>query len=77
MDEEQKLIAKQEIINRELEFEKGLMIERELRVKEIESNVLDINQIMKELAALVLEQSDSISKSSYYCAFFYFPSLLY
>ncbi|XP_073997617.1 syntaxin 13 isoform X2 [Rhodnius prolixus] len=44
-----------------LEFEQGLLIEREQRIKEIESCVLDINQIMKELASSVFKQAEDIN----------------
>jgi t-SNARE complex subunit (syntaxin) len=39
-----------------LEFEQGLLIERENRVRQIEADILDVNDIMKDLANLVVEQ---------------------
>lgn len=47
---------------RRLEFQQGLLLEREDMVKLIEGNILDANQIMRELAALVYVQGDTISK---------------
>lgn len=34
---------------RTLEFEHGLILEREDRIKQIEGDILDVNQIMREL----------------------------
>lgn len=41
---------------RHLEFEHGLLIERENRVRQIEADIVDVNDIMRELATLVVEQ---------------------
>ncbi|XP_053975348.1 syntaxin-12 [Hylaeus volcanicus] len=45
---------------RTLEFQQGLLLEREDRIKKIEGNILDVNQIMRELAALVHQQDETI-----------------
>ncbi|XP_015111532.1 syntaxin-7 [Diachasma alloeum] len=45
---------------RTLEFEQGLVLEREDRIKRIEGDILDVNQIMRELGALVHQQGDAI-----------------
>ncbi|KYM98304.1 Syntaxin-12 [Cyphomyrmex costatus] len=45
---------------RTLEFQHGLLLEREDRIKRIEGDILDVNQIMRELAALVHRQGDTI-----------------
>lgn len=45
---------------RTLEFEQGMLLEREDRVKRIEGDILDVNQIMRELGALVHVQSSTI-----------------
>lgn len=47
---------------RTLEFQQGLLLEREDRIKRIEGDILDVNQIMRELAALVHQQGDTIGK---------------
>lgn len=47
---------------RTLEFQQGLLLEREDRIKRIEGDILDVKQIMRELAALVLQQGDTIGK---------------
>lgn len=59
---------------RSLEFEHGMLVEREDRVKRIEDDVLDINQIMSELGALVHIQGDAIGKSE---EIFYFTIFKY
>ncbi|ODN05201.1 Syntaxin-7 [Orchesella cincta] len=43
-----------------LEFEQGLLLEREDRVNQIQSDIIDCNDIMKELATLVNEQAEVI-----------------
>ncbi|CAL8082848.1 unnamed protein product [Orchesella dallaii] len=43
-----------------LEFEQGLLLEREERVNQIQSDIVDCNDIMKELATLVNEQAEVI-----------------
>lgn len=51
-------------MHRTLEFQHGLLLEREDRIKRIEGDILDVNQIMRELAALVHQQGDTIGKCS-------------
>ncbi|XP_046748442.1 syntaxin-12 [Diprion similis] len=50
----------QKDVQRSLEFEQGLLLEREERIRRIEGDILDVNQIMRELGALVHQQGDSI-----------------
>ncbi|XP_018572998.1 syntaxin-12 [Anoplophora glabripennis] len=50
----------QQALAREMAFEQGMMLEREARIKQIEADVLDINQIMRELGSLVHEQGETI-----------------
>lgn len=47
---------------RELAFEQDLLQERETRVRQIESDILDLNQIMRDLGSLVHEQGENIGK---------------
>lgn len=47
---------------RSLEFETGLLKERQQRIATIEKNIIDINQIMSEVNALVHSQAEDISK---------------
>ncbi|XP_066254619.1 syntaxin-7 [Euwallacea similis] len=60
-DEDNEEQQKQMQLNREMQFEQEMMLEREERVKQIEADVLDINQIMRELGSLVYEQGEVIS----------------
>ncbi|KAF4521457.1 hypothetical protein B566_EDAN001754 [Ephemera danica] len=61
IEEQQRLIAQQRQLQRELEFEHGMLHERERRMRQIEEDVLDVNQIMRELAAMVHDQGESIT----------------
>lgn len=45
---------------RTLEFQQGLLLEREDRIRQIEGYILDVNQIMRDLATLVHQQGDTI-----------------
>ncbi|XP_031772542.1 syntaxin-12 [Apis florea] len=64
-EEQQRLLQAQEdehrVTQRNLEFQQGLLLEREDRIKRIEGDILDVNQIMRELAALVYQQGDTIN----------------
>jgi hypothetical protein len=60
--EEAEQIAAQKSLQRELEFEHEMLLEREHRIQQIEADILDVNQIMRELGAMVHEQGDTISK---------------
>lgn len=55
-DEKQMQIKKM----RELAFEQEFIIEREKNIRQIESDILDINQITRELSSVVLSQRDNI-----------------
>lgn len=45
---------------REMAFEHDMLVERESRIMQIESDILDVNQIMRELGALVHVQGETI-----------------
>lgn len=60
--EEAEQIATQKSLQREVEFEHEILLEREHRIHQIEADILDVNQIMRELGAMVYEQGDTISK---------------
>lgn len=49
-------------LQQQLEFEQGLLVEREGRVRQIESDIVDCNDIMRDLALLVNEQGQVIGK---------------
>lgn len=41
-------------------FEQDMLLERESRIQEIESDILDVNQIMRDLGSLVNLQAETI-----------------
>ncbi|KAL3198232.1 hypothetical protein MRX96_014467 [Rhipicephalus microplus] len=43
-----------------MDYEQALLVEREQRIRRIESDMLDCNQIFKDLANIVHEQGDVI-----------------
>ncbi|XP_057341360.1 syntaxin-7 [Microplitis mediator] len=61
---EQKEWALQDSLQRHeqrvLEFERGMLLEREDLLNKLEGDILDVNQIMRELGALVNQQGGSI-----------------
>ncbi|XP_026480583.1 syntaxin-12-like [Ctenocephalides felis] len=60
IDDQARLLQAQRQIQNEQEFERDMLLEREARVKQIEADVLDVNQIMRELSALVHTQGEAI-----------------
>ncbi|CAG9763041.1 unnamed protein product [Ceutorhynchus assimilis] len=58
--EESPTIQRQMQLAREMQFEQEMMLEREERVKQIEGDVLDINQIMRELGSMVHDQGQTV-----------------
>lgn len=50
----------QKALQQNLQFEQSMLKEREQRVRQIEEDVLDVNQIMRELSALIHQQGESI-----------------
>lgn len=59
-DEEATLIANQQAQARIIEFEESMLLEREAYINKIEADVLDVNQIMQELAEMVNSQGQSV-----------------
>lgn len=55
-------VQQQAQLARELAFEQELMLDRETRIKQIEADILDINQIMRELGSLVHQQGETIGE---------------
>lgn len=52
----------QKQMQKNLQFEQSMMKEREQRVRQIEEDVLDVNQIMRELNTLINQQGEAIGK---------------
>ncbi|XP_046673102.1 syntaxin-12 [Homalodisca vitripennis] len=60
-EEQLRQLHQQRLMQQDLEFIHGLQIERLQRVKQIEEDVLDVNEVMRELAAMVVEQEQSVN----------------
>lgn len=58
-------VQQQAQLSRELAFEQELMLDREARIRQIEADVLDVNQIMQELGSLVYQQGEVIGEYYY------------
>ncbi|KAL1455093.1 hypothetical protein WDU94_009212 [Cyamophila willieti] len=58
-DNEESTVS-QMIVQHNLELERGVAVDRQIRMQQIEDDVMDVNQIMKELNAMVNQQGDSI-----------------
>ncbi|KAJ1523852.1 hypothetical protein ONE63_010408 [Megalurothrips usitatus] len=50
----------QKMMQQELEFESGLMEERAQRIQSIENDIIDVNQIMRDLSKMVYEQGQAV-----------------
>lgn len=50
---------------RELTFEHDMLMEREVRIRQIEGDILDVNEIMRELASHVNQQREVIGMSNH------------
>ncbi|GFG29252.1 hypothetical protein Cfor_09761 [Coptotermes formosanus] len=61
LTEEAEKIAAQKSLQRELEFEQEMLLEREQRIQQIEGDILDVNEIMRELGAMIHEQGENIN----------------
>ncbi|XP_017783949.1 PREDICTED: syntaxin-12 [Nicrophorus vespilloides] len=47
---------------RELAFEQDMLQDKEIRIRQIEADVIDVNQIMRELSAMVNEQGEVMDR---------------
>lgn len=61
-DAEQQQQQQQKLLRQQLEFEQGMAVEREQRVRLIEADVLDVNEIMRDLGILISQQGENIGK---------------
>lgn len=61
-DDEDENRQKQAQLSRDLQFEQEILVEREQKIRQIEADVLDVNQIMRELGAIVNEQGETIDR---------------
>lgn len=53
-------------MQKNLQFEQSMLKEREQRVRQIEEDVLDVNQIMRELNTLINQQGEAIGMRSFF-----------
>jgi len=60
VEETARLIAQQRQVKRELEHEQEMVLERERRIRQIEEDVLDVNEIMRELGTMVHDQGEVV-----------------
>lgn len=60
--QQQEQHLRQQLIQRDLQFEQDMLLEREQRVRQIEADVLDVRQIMQELSSITNQQSEVIGK---------------
>lgn len=51
---------KQQQLSRELQFEQEMMVEQQARISQIEADIIDVNQIMRELSSMVYQQGEVI-----------------
>ncbi|GJQ78807.1 putative glycosyltransferase like family [Trypoxylus dichotomus] len=51
---------KQAQLSRELAFEKDMLLDREITIRKIEADILDVNEIMRELSALIHNQEELV-----------------
>uniref|UniRef100_A0A8D8US12 Syntaxin-12 n=1 Tax=Cacopsylla melanoneura TaxID=428564 RepID=A0A8D8US12_9HEMI len=58
-DNEESTVS-QMIVQHNLELERDVAIDRQIKMQQIEDDVMDVNQIMKELNAMVNQQGESI-----------------
>jgi len=59
-DHARQTFAQQQVM-RDLEFEQTLIAEREERIRQLEENILDVNQIFRDLGTMVHEQGEVIN----------------
>lgn len=59
-DEEASLLANQQAQARLVQFETSMLLEKEAYMNKIEADVLDVNQIMQELADMVSAQAQNV-----------------
>lgn len=58
--QQQEQHIRQQQIQRDMQFEQDMLLEREQRVRQIEADVLDVRQIMQELSSITNQQSEVI-----------------
>ena len=72
-DSDFQIQQQQNQLKQHLEFERGMQLEREQRVHQIEAVILNVHDIMKTLNTLVHEQSHIVGKFKMHFLNFLFP----
>lgn len=58
----QQQMQRQKMLRENLDFEQSMLVEREQRMQQIEADVLDVNEIMRDLATLINVQGEQIGE---------------
>lgn len=58
--ENEESAVSQMIVQHNLELERDVAVDRQIRMQQIEENVMDVNQIMKDLNGMINQQGESI-----------------
>lgn len=61
-DDQEELLSLQQSFQKTLEEKQGEIIEREDAMRKIESDMLDINDIMRDLGTMIESQGDKLGK---------------
>lgn len=62
-DDQEELLSLQQSFQKTLEEKQGDIIEREDAIRKIESDMLDINDIMRDLGTMIESQGDKLGKT--------------
>jgi len=60
LEDEERKRQEQLQVQHELEYDRDMVLEREARIRQIESDVLDVNEIFKELGAMIHVQGEAV-----------------
>lgn len=52
-------------LSREMAHDQQMMLDREARIRQIEADILDVNQIFSELGTMIHDQGDNIGLFNY------------
>lgn len=62
-DREELIQRQQQLQQQQMQFEHDMLVDRERQIKQIESDILDVNKIMRTITALVQAQGEEVGKS--------------
>lgn len=61
-DTEELIQRQQQLQQQQMQFEHDMLVDRERQIKQIESDMLDVNKIMRTITALVQAQGEEVGK---------------